>query len=486
MRWNANRALTLAWLLTPSGVAACSLIDTYDPLVPALAPDASPGPDVVDETPAPPPNDATGGGDVAPDNAVQPIPSPGAIVIGGTASSDAGDQLVLTALDPRTGSEFPRARVPMNVSAVEYDGARDLWYVFESGGSGIYPLPTDTFILHVRELDRVSGQWTERAVVSIPPGVSFLTTAVLGNAVTYLAYGSTAPDGSTDVAPGGSGPVDGTGMGAALTPDIPTAYGLVTIDTNDLKAITACVHPLPLGAPNAVVGTLNPTNPRGGYASLANYPPTTTPTAAPQLTPVLVPSDCDSLTKPPAEAPSIPLVAGNNGFTIVPSGTTAQVLVASKAFGPGPATLAIVDPATGNYEAQGTFTSQYTDGNIKPPAYSECLKNTFVTGTNSGTSVWVVPFGPNDFAADGGAASLTATSQPIGHSGQGVYYEPFTNTILLPFSQGLNFQLTAFRFNGTAFTQINGTPIWQPPPDLRPNFIGVRAPIPFPCSQGDD
>ena len=78
------------------------------------------------------------------------------------------------------------------------------------------------------------------------------------------------------------------------------------------------------------------------------------------------------------------------------------------------------------------------------------------------------------------------TSQPIGHSGQGVYFEPFTNTILLPFSQGLNFQLTAFRHNGGSFSQINGTPIWQPPPDLRPDFIAVRAPIPFPCAQPDN
>jgi hypothetical protein len=375
----------------------------------------------------------------------------------------------------------------MNVSAVEYDAARDYWYIFESGGTGIYPLPTDTFFLHVRQLDRSSGLWTELAKVQIPPGVSFLTTAVLGNAVTYLAYGSSAPDGSMTVAAGGSGPVSGSATGAALAPDIPTAYGLVTIDTNDLTAMTACVLPLPAsnGVPNAVIGTLNTANPRGGYASLANYP--VTPPGQPgQLTPVLVPQDCDSTMRPPAAGPSITLPAGNNGFTVAPSGTTGQVLVASKGFGPGPATLAIFDPASQANEALGTFTSNYTDGNIKPPAFSECLKDTFVTGTNAGTSVWVIPFGPNDFAPDGGAASLTATSQPIGHSGQGVYFEPFTNTILLPFSQGQNFQLTAFRFNGGSFTQINGTPLWQPPPDLRPDFIGIRAPVPFPCSQGDN
>jgi hypothetical protein len=294
-----------------------------------------------------------------------------------------------------------------------------------------------------------------------------------------VAYGSGTGAADAGVAPGGSGPVDGTTMGAALAPNIPAAYGLVTVDTFDLGAITACVYPLS-AAPNAVIGTLNSASARGGYASLANYP------AANQLMPFQVPGGCDSLGNPPVQGPAIQLAAGNNGFALVPSGTTGQVLVATKGFGPGPAELRIVDPQTGNMNAQGTFTANYTDGNIKPPAFSECLQDTFVTGTNTGTSVWIVPFGPGDFAPDGGAAALTATSQPFGHSGQGVYFEPFTNTILLPFSQGVNFQLTAFRFNGGSFAQINGTPIWQPPPDLRPDFIAVRAPIPFPCAQPDN
>jgi hypothetical protein len=473
MRWNGNRALPLVSLLAPGAVAACSLINDYGALAPAREIDAAAPPDGAgDEVSV---SDATNASDVV-DSAVQPVASPGAIVVGGRVSSDAGDQLVLTALDPRTGSEFPRARVPMNVSAVEYDGSRDLWYVFESGGTGIYPLPGDPFFLHVRQLDRVTGAWTDLATVSVPPGVSFLTTAVLGDAVTYVAYGLGTGDAAASVAPGGTGPVDGTMMGAALAPNIPTAYGLVTIDTFDLSAITACVLPLS-AAPNAVIGTLNTASARGGYASLGNYP------SPYQLTPVQLSNGCDN---PPVVEPVISLATGNDGFALVPSGTTGQILVATKGFGPGPAGLEIVDPQTGLANAQGTFTANYTDGNIKPPAFSECLQDTFVTGTNTGTSVWIVPFGPDDFAPDGGVAALTATSQPFGHSGQGVYFEPFTNTILLPFSQGVNFQLTAFRFNGGNFAQINGTPIWQPPPDLRPDFIAVRAPIPFPCAQPDN
>jgi len=64
--------------------------------------------------------------------------------------------------------------------------------VFESGGAGVFPTPTDPFFLHVRTIDRVTGAWTELAKVQVPPGVSNVTTAVLGDAVTYIAYGGGA------------------------------------------------------------------------------------------------------------------------------------------------------------------------------------------------------------------------------------------------------------------------------------------------------
>ncbi len=483
MRWNHPRAASASSLAlaTSTALAACSLINDYDPLEPArTGTDASAldqsSPDGAPVDGAPPPDQANGDG-AADGGGPQAAPSPGILVLGGAASSDAGDTFVLTALDPRTGSEFARARVPMKVHAVEYEAARDLWYVLESGGDGVYPLPGDPFFLHVRRLDRVTGAWTELAKVSLPAGVASLTTTVLGTTLAYVAYGA---GGEGGVSAGGSGPVNGSESTAALTPSIQAAYGFVAVDTSDLTALTACVLPLS-AAPNAVIGTPSPTSPNGGYATLGNYP------GNGAMTTVLVPAECNSLTHPPAVENSITLPAGNAAFSEVPSGTTGQVMVASKGFGPGPALLSIYDPTSGDLEAQGSFTAGYTDGNIKAPAYSECLGQAIVTGTNTGTKIWVVPFGPSTIAADGGAAPLTpAPPQPFGHSGQGVYFEPFTNTILLPFSQGSNFELTAFRLSGVAFEPITHTALWQPPPDLRPDFIGIRTPSPFPCSQPDE
>jgi hypothetical protein len=478
MRWNSPRAVGITSFLSlasAAGLAACSLINSYDPLAPARASDAS----TIDQEA--PPDSATGVDQTSGDangreTSVQATPSPGVIVLGGAASSDAGDTPVLTALDPRTGREFPPARVPMQVHAVEYESARDYWYVLESGGDGVYPLPGDPFFLHVRQLDRTTGAWTELAKVSLPAGVSSLTTTVVGTTLAYVAYGA---GGDGGVTPGGSGPVNGSDPTAALAPNFQAPYGLVAVDTSDLAAITACVLPLPSGAPNGVIGTPNGTS--GSIASLGNYP------SNGFMTPVVVPpSGCDSLAHPPTAEPQYKLPTGNTAFSLVTNGSIGQVMVASKGFGPGPAMLTIYDPASGEIQAQASFTSGYTDGNIKAPAYSECLGQTIVTGTNTGTSIWVLPFGPGTIGPDGGPAVVTSAPQGFKHSGQGVYYEPFTNTILLPFSQGDFFELTAFRFIGGGFKYITKTSLWQPPPDLRPDFIAVRAPSPFPCVQADE
>ena len=461
-------AVTCACLAAPCAIEACTFINTYADLTPQQqASDASTNnvdASLVDQT----------GSENTPDiNVVQPSPSDGVIVVGGTVSTDAGDQSVLTALDPRTGSEFPKARVPMTVAAVLYDPGRDYWYVFESGGAGIFPTPTDPFFLHVRKLDRITGAWTELAEVQVPPGVSNLTTAVLGDAVTYVAYG-----GGADASAGNSGPVDGIDGGTSLLPAIAGNYGLVTIDTHDLTQLTACVLPLAT-SPTAVIGTPNPTNPQNGYATLGSYP-------AKNMTPVLVPAQCESTTLPPVPEPAIPLPTGNPGFGLATNGATGQVLIASKGFGPGPTLVTIVDPTTGNIDSQGEFTG-FNDGNIHPPAFSECLNSAFVIGTNTDTNSWFVSLA--GAAAPGGDAApptLMATDQPMGHSGQAVYFEPFTRTVLLPFSQGDNFKLTAFRFNGAAYASITNTPLWAPPADLRPNFVATRTPVPFPCTTQDN
>ncbi len=465
---NVSGARAIACLLVLSAWGAgCSLINSYSDVAPQRhEPDAMSNAD----TGAPMPDASTDGPLTVPEAAMEAAPPEaavdagprGAIVIGGSAAADdASEQYVLTAVDPVTGSELPNAREPLTVAAVLYDGPRDLWYVFESGGQGIFPLPTDPFYLRTRRLDVVSGQWTELGKVAVPPGLSFATTAVLGQRVSYVAYAA-ADAGTLD---GGT----------------PVQFQLVTLDTSDPAAVTVASTVDLASAPVALVGTRSAVSAAGGFATLAGTTTVGTSHVA-QLTPVLLPS-----TDPPSvELPIVGIfsVGGQTGFGAVLIGGTQEVAVVARGFGGSttPATVSVFDPAS-NDPAQalvGAGSFAFGDGNIKNPAYSACAQTLFVVGTNADLNLYAVSLASLSQPVDGGAQMLSSVSIPTGHSGQGVYFEPFTSTVIVPFSQGNNFALTAFSFAGGQLLPRQA-PRWVPPADLRPNFIATRNPSSFSC-----
>jgi hypothetical protein len=413
--------------------------------------------------------DATVDAADANDSAV-PDANRGVIVVGGTVADDAGASYVVTALDPTTGLELPEARQPMLVSAVLYDGTRDLWYVFESGGANFYPLPDDPFYLHVRTLDPVTGEWVDLSRTLVPAGVSFLTTAVFGERVSYVAYGQGAD----------AGPVTDSGL-----PSIPSAFGLVTLDTSDPEFVTvSSVVDLPT-APTGLLGTSSTVNSVGGYATEC----TTVPAAGvAELTPVEITGS-----GPPSQLTSLEGTAKTGSLVGFGSGVvngTQDLIVVTRPFGAPlpaaqpPATVQLFDPVQG---LQGTGTFPFLDGNVRSPAFSACLQTLFVVGANTDLAVHAVAVGPALLPGpDGGAAELpAATPVSTGHSGQGVYFEPYTSTVLAPFSQGDNAVITAL----TASLTADGTPqlalrpqsSWSPPAGLRPNFIATRNPSNFVC-----
>ncbi len=291
----------------------------------------------------------------------------GAIVIGGTISADGGEQFVLTALDPATGSELPKARVPMIVSAVRYDGLRDLWYVFESGGQGIFPLPTDAFYLHTRTLDPTTGDWTEVEKVRIPAGVSFATTTVVSQRVSYIAYG----DGDA-----------GQGDGGA-------PFSLVTLDTS-VPAAVVVASTLPLAqAYGSIAGTRSQVNPAGGFVTLGTTVKVGANTFV-QLTPVLLPSaDPPAIESPIAGAFAASSLFGLGTATI--NGTMDALVITRSTTAGTPATLAIYDPSASDPTMAliGAGTFPFNDSNINSPAFSVCAQTAFVVGTNADTSVHV-------------------------------------------------------------------------------------------------
>jgi hypothetical protein len=476
MRRNVSAARVIACLFVSSAWGAgCSLVNSFGDVEPqkapadaatpvpeAAEPETSPG--VVDAAPVPEAGDSGANVDAvgaAIDAGVDAGPR-GVIVVGGTVSDDASEHFVLTALDPVTGSELPQARETLAVAAVFYDGRRDLWYVFESGGQDIFPLPSDPFFLHTRQLDPLSGAWTEIGKVAVPPGLSFGTTGILGERVSYIAYAA-ADAGAL---------VDG-----ATAP-----FELVTLDTTNPAAVTVS-STMPLAAPPvAVVGTRSPVNPAGGFATLADVAQNG-PARVARLTPVLLPA-----TAPPSlEAPILgaTAVGGQTGFGAVSIGGVEEIAVITRAFGAPatPATVSVYNPAANDPSMAlvGTGTFAFGDGNIKPPAFSTCDQTLFVIGSNADLDLHAVSLA-SAAAPDPDAAppELMVTSAPTGHSGQAVYFEPFTSTVLVPFSQGNNFALTAFSFEDGQLVQRQA-PRWVPPPDVRPNFVATRIPVPFLC-----
>jgi hypothetical protein len=462
MRRPAARIAVLALLLAFGGLGAgCTILNSYGDVEPEKIEGGGNDATMMIDTGS---NDATAdvtdGGSSMPEAQVEAGPR-GVIVMGGTAVNDGGESFVLTALDPSTGSELPHAREKMTVSAVEYDGIRDIWYIFESGGAGIYALPTDSFYVHTRKIDRTTGAWTELGKASIPPALAFQTTAVLKERVSYVAYGD-----------GDAGDTDG---------GYPPAYTLVTLNTsNPTKVSLESTYPLWSGAPSAVVGTWQDTSQLGGKATLGASVKGQT-----QLTPVDVSMSMPNALLPASGAVSVGAIVGYGRRT---QGTAMYVMVVSKSFGAGPAAISLFDPVNADTLSMLGFFP-FGDGNVKPPAFSDCAQTAFVVGTSGDLNVYAVSLAGIAMASDivdaaSGTPVLTSTSAPTGHSGQGVYFEPYTNTVITPFSQGGNFALTAFTLGGTPTSPTlvqRQAPRWVPPADVRPNFIGTAIPFPAVC-----
>ena len=127
-------------------------------------------------------------------------------------------------------------------------------------------------------------------------------------------------------------------------------------------------------------------------------------------------------------------------------------------------------------EQQAPTDFVITDTGLKRAAVSNCANVAFVVGTNGDLRVHAVPI-----QANGGG---TPSSASTGHSGQSVYFEPSTKTVLAPFAQGAGFDFSAFKLEGTSAAPLltKRTADWNPPSDLRPILLGIREPEPIVCN----
>lgn len=400
------------------------------------------------------PSDGTyGEGKAPPDGSVSleggPAPG-GAIIVGGEVESD-GDLLpyILTVLNPTDGTEIGK-RESMVVSAIRYDGLRDLWFIFENATGGNFTSGAyDKCILHVRTLDLATGKWTELSKLDVPPPRSNDSIGVLRERLGYVA--AVDPDGGT--------------------------LNFVTLDTSD-PAKVSVVNQLPLAqAPIGVTGTRSTTG-VGGTANIvqlntgncdANF-------CSIEERPVLVPNSGSPILRDPIAMG----FALRTAFTSYASfvGTNPRDIVLfprTAADAAAPSQAMLFDPVTKGED--GLATNFFiNDSVIRPAAVSECARVTFVVGANSDLNVHAIPI-----PGDGGG---TPTKVSTGHSGQSVYFEPSTATVLAPFNQGGGFDFSAFRLKGTSDAptlEKRDATDWRPPKDLRPVVLGIREPLPIVC-----
>lgn len=475
-RWSL-RAIALS--LPALGVGACSLVNSFGDLRSAPPVDAG--------------NDTTGMMDTGPmetgghDSGMSEtsttegggpdasFPDIGAIVISGRVSDDAGNlQGVLTAIDPKSGNELPNARQMLNVPVVLYDGLRDLWFVIETNGQSLFPTPNDKAVLHVRTLDPASGTWTDLGSLQVPPPVFGLSSA-LTNRLVYVGF-----DSQVDSSSGTS---------------------FVTIDTSDPAAPNIYASTgLPV-QPQGIIGTRSRTGNGGPVNMLESVPcPDDGGTGGSdagdggdagsggigggyclEIQHVTVPTNPDPATLTftvqlgpffgrPAYGSYLGLPPGDS-----PSDFIAWSLpVAGNPGSPGPTSINGYSPA--NEAVLGSPISfQTSDGFFQPFAFAECLQQAILTATNEDLAVYAIPLS---------SASGTLARAATTHSGQSVYFEPYTSTVLSPFTQGDGYVLDAFYLAGTSsaptLTQRT-TSDWNPPADVRPEVLAIRKPLPLMC-----
>lgn len=429
--------------VTVAAATACSVLNAFDAVKPEL--DAS-APDTGTDAPA----DA-GAADVA----AEAGPAKGAIVVGGLAKDDAGQIAVLTALAPETGIELPMARQKLLVASVQYDGLRDLWYVFESNGATHFPTPSDAVFLHIRRLDTQTGAWEEIQSIKVPTLVANTHIAVLRDRLVYVAYRS-EPDGA---------------FGTALA----------VVDTSNPSQPSVVGSSTPLAKePIGLIGTRSSTSAGGSITLL--YTRVTGPlddgggacggdagASCLEVQHVIVAGEA---------APSIGPFQAVGVFTGTPAfgsflgkGTPIDYI----GFTAAPPNGSLQGYLPSNGSPIGTpIPFSINDAFLKPIAFADCLGQALVIGTNTETAVNAIPV----------AAAGSGDRGVMQHSGQSVHFEPFTSTVLAPFTQGNGYELTAFELTGTASAPkltLRQAPQWTPPSDLRPEIVATRTPLPFTC-----
>lgn len=495
--------LAFAIVCAPFAVLdGCSLIAKYDSVKPAPGDDASNvggdtglgGADSTSETSAPDaPGDHTTSGDVVGDEPQVVLPPVGALVVAGVGAVDGGNAYVLSVLDPTTGNELSREKMP--VVGIGYDGETDYWYIFETlapgsivASGGPFTAPGDAVVLHVRQLDTHAGKWKEVSAAPIPvPAIAALSPDYIAPLWKRLAYIAWNPQ-SDARAPTTELVVLDTATPAATTAS-PADPGVTF--TPLPQGIFSMIGTRAVGVAGGVVNFL-----QSSSAGSTNACSTFSGRCQFQFLPARVATDTvsgkDTVALKSAVAISTfsstaPLAAGAGSFlNTVGGGPFDVVAIPSVAVDdagsvitneagiaqPGPGTVVQYDPNANAPTSSPSVPFNAAAFRFRPVVFDECLSSA-VVGELSGTQLFVLPLVQN------------ATPPPavdVGHAASNVRFDPYTNSVFVSFNGGGSKSITAYTVSGSAAAPtVSQRTDWNPPSDLNANTMVTRQPTHFTC-----
>jgi hypothetical protein len=373
---------------------------------------------------------------------------------------------VLSVVDADNGEVLDTEQ--LGVSGVVHDGATDLWYLFLADA---YPAPRERPVdMQVRAWE--NGAW--RTVASAPaiPPPQPETFAVLNGRLAYASW--------------------------KIGPDNVPVQAVTILDTSDPTAITEIpvpadvVQPTDLENPIAdLIGTRGRPNDGaavGGDLVLLLKTACREDICTLGAQPITVGTSISR-----GVATSLGTFKGRPGITQAHSRET--ILVAAPSTGAAPGVVLAQFNAR-NLLPQGTpVTSTSTTEDVSGAAYGDCFAVAlFAEGGPPGTTDSSL-FGVSMLNALG-------TREPLSRAGEGLYYEPFTRTLIAPY-RGQAFvpdagadagdaggaepspaELVAYRVGASAASvsvRRLSAAEWAPPLGLWAQTLAARVPRGFDC-----
>lgn len=446
----------LAVVGAPCALAACSLINSYDDVVPFTG--ASDG-STLDQNVSPdgnvPPDSNPGSDDALPSVDAGPKGPLGVIAVGGEVlSADGGKQPVLTALNPLNGREInPAKRETMSVVALQHDGNRDIFYIFENTSGDVNWSPTNKVVLHVRSIDPATGVWTERQKLDVPSIAASDTIAVLRNRLAYFAYGI-------------------SDAGALTTQ-------LVVLDTTAREGVTVLAPSTPVPSlPEGLLGSRQSSGAGQGMLSVLRKDTTQCTGDAIDLcpftlTPVTIPANGQPQFGATVTVRSVPRVAATPAWATYENAGVPLDVFAIPPIAPDSAYV-IKWKASTNVQIDSKVSYAVSRPRLSSLAIAEC----------AGVALSVELTSSELFAVPLSASGGTPVSASLANPGQAVRFEPYTNTVLTPYKQGGAGEIAAYTLAGTATAPTltkRKAPNWEPPADVLPNIVTVKQLLPLAC-----